>query len=71
MGTQLAKREIRAVLREFFAQVGDAAVDGEPEYLDSIVVNGLAALPLRLTPAKTAPATGPGTGTGIDRERAR
>ncbi len=53
VGTQLAKLEIRAVLREFFAQVGDAAVDGEPEYLDSIVVNGLRALPLRLTPRRT------------------
>jgi cytochrome P450 len=51
VGTQLAKLEIRAVLREFFAQVGDAVLDGEPEYLDSIVVNGLRALPLRLTPA--------------------
>lgn len=51
VGTRLAKLEIRAVLREFLAQVGDAALDGEPEYVDSIVVNGLRALPLRLTPA--------------------
>ncbi|MET7451370.1 cytochrome P450 [Streptomyces sp. NPDC005574] len=51
VGTQLAKLEIRAVLRELLAQVGDIRLDGEPEYLDSIVVNGLRRLPLRLTPA--------------------
>ncbi|MFK4149109.1 cytochrome P450 [Streptomyces sp. NPDC004065] len=63
VGTQLARLEIRAVLREFLAQVGDITLDGEPEYLDSIVVNGLRSLPLRLTPAgRTAP--GPGTGVG-------
>ncbi|MFF1921984.1 cytochrome P450 [Streptomyces sp. NPDC058221] len=51
VGTQLAKLEIKAVLREFTAQVGEMALDGRPEHLDSIVVNGLRALPLRLTPA--------------------
>ena len=51
VGTQLAKLEIKAVLREFTAQVGEMALAGAPERLDSIVVNGLRSLPLRLTPA--------------------
>ncbi|WP_299535630.1 cytochrome P450 [uncultured Streptomyces sp.] len=51
VGTQLAKLEIKAVLREFTAQVGEMRLDGTPERLDSIVVNGLRSLPLRLTPA--------------------
>ncbi|MEU0740746.1 cytochrome P450 [Streptomyces sp. NPDC006134] len=51
VGTQLAKLEIRAVLREFMTQVGEVTLDGTPEHLDSIVVNGLRSLPLRLTPA--------------------
>lgn len=50
VGTQLAKLEIRAVLREFFAQVGEVSLDGDPVHLDSIVVNGLRTLPLSLTP---------------------
>ncbi|GAA3079697.1 cytochrome P450 [Streptomyces roseofulvus] len=54
IGTQLAKMEIRAVLREFCAQVGEVALDGAPERLDSIVVNGLRTLPLRLTPREPA-----------------
>ncbi|MEU1626347.1 cytochrome P450 [Streptomyces sp. NPDC020096] len=57
VGTQLAKLEIRAVLREFFAQVGQVVADGDPEYLDSIVVNGLRRLPLRLTAADRMPSS--------------
>ncbi|MGW4651409.1 cytochrome P450 [Kitasatospora sp. NPDC004289] len=49
VGTQLAKLEILAVLREFCAQVESVELAGEPEYLDSIVVNGLRRLPLRLS----------------------
>ncbi len=49
VGTRLAKLEIAAVLREFLAQVDQVLPDGEPEHLDSIVVNGLRRLPLRLT----------------------
>ncbi len=49
VGTQLARLEIRAVLREFAGQVGGAVLDGAPERLDSIVVGGLRSLPLRLT----------------------
>ncbi|MCN9243352.1 cytochrome P450 [Streptomyces sp. RY43-2] len=55
VGRQLAKLEIQAVLREFFAQVGEVTLDGEPEYLESIVVNGLRSLPLRLTSAGPVP----------------
>ncbi|GAA1877236.1 cytochrome P450 [Streptantibioticus ferralitis] len=65
VGTQLAKLEIRAVLGEFFAQVGQVAVDGEPEYLDSIVVNGLRRLPLRLTAADRVPSSAHRTLAGI------
>ncbi|MFD7922997.1 cytochrome P450 [Streptomyces sp. NPDC059740] len=50
VGTQLAKLEITAVLREFFTQVGEVAPAGTPERLESIVVNGLRSLPLHLTP---------------------
>lgn len=51
VGAQLAKLEMRAVLRELFAQLSDVELDGAPEHLDSIVVNGLRSLPLHLTPA--------------------
>ncbi|MEV6345228.1 cytochrome P450 [Actinoplanes sp. NPDC051851] len=50
VGSRLARLEISTVLREFIAQVGEAVPDGSPEFLDSIVVNGLRRLPLKLTP---------------------
>ncbi|MEU6351665.1 cytochrome P450 [Streptomyces sp. NPDC047072] len=63
VGTQLARLEIRAVLREFFARVDRALPDGPAERLESIVVNGLRSLPIRLTSAYAVPTgTGPGTG---------
>lgn len=49
VGTQLAKLEIRAVLREFLAQTRDVTLDGPVERLDSLVVGGPRRLPLRLT----------------------
>ncbi len=49
VGTQLAKLEIRAVLREFLAQARDVTLDGPVERLDSLVVGGPRRLPLRLT----------------------
>ncbi|WP_284581908.1 cytochrome P450 [Streptomyces sp. 2P-4] len=49
VGSQLAKLEIRAVLREFVRQVRGVEPDGPPERLDSVVVGGLRTLPLRLT----------------------
>ncbi|MEV8538904.1 cytochrome P450 [Streptomyces sp. NPDC051572] len=63
VGTQLARLEIRAVLREFLARVDRAVPDGPAERLESIVVNGLRTLPVRLTSTYAVPAgTGPGTG---------
>jgi cytochrome P450 len=50
VGTQLAKLEMRAILRELTEQVAEIVPAGLPEHLDSIVVNGLRALPLTLVP---------------------
>lgn len=47
VGVQLARMEIAAVLRELVHRVSDITVYGEPEWLDSIVVNGLCSLPVR------------------------
>ncbi|MEV7085285.1 cytochrome P450 [Streptomyces sp. NPDC093085] len=68
VGTQLARLEIRAVLREFFTRVDRAVPDGPAERLESIVVNGLRTLPIRLASAYDVPA---GTGPGTGRERLR
>lgn len=68
VGTQLARLEIRAVLREFLDRVDRVVPDGPAERLESIVVNGLRTLPVRLVPAPTLPA---GTGPGTGRERSR
>ncbi|MFD5824359.1 cytochrome P450 [Lentzea sp. NPDC060358] len=50
VGTRLARAEMRAILRELTEQVSRIELAGEPELLDSIVVNGLRALPLTLVP---------------------
>ncbi|QIZ37314.1 cytochrome P450 [Saccharopolyspora sp. ASAGF58] len=54
IGVQLAKLEIRAVLRELTSQVRRASPDGPAERLESIVVNGLRSLPVRLDAATKA-----------------
>ncbi|MEX3106160.1 MULTISPECIES: cytochrome P450 [unclassified Streptomyces] len=55
IGVQLAKLEIRAVLRELTGQVRRLVPYEEAERLDSIVVNGFRTLPVRLEPRASVP----------------
>ncbi|MFG1954676.1 cytochrome P450 [Micromonospora sp. NPDC048830] len=48
LGVQLARLEIQAVVAELIRSVGRLQANGEPERLESIVVNGYRTLPIRL-----------------------
>ncbi|MFF4260201.1 cytochrome P450 [Streptomyces sp. NPDC001663] len=51
LGAVLARKEMTVFFEELFARLPDIEVSGEPERLHSNFVNGLAALPVRYTPA--------------------
>ncbi|MEU4833170.1 cytochrome P450 [Streptosporangium sp. NPDC023615] len=55
VGTQLARLEIRAILREFTGRVGRVALDGAPEFLESPVIGGPGRLPLSLSRSTPEP----------------
>ncbi len=63
VGTVLAKLEMRAILRELTDQVAEVESAGVPERLDSIVINGLRRLPLRLCQVSDRPTRTKGQST--------
>lgn len=55
LGANLARLEIRCVLDELLKRYADFELTGEPRWTPSNRLLGLAALPVRLTPAHTKP----------------
>ena len=52
LGANLARREISIMLGELFKRMPDMDVTGEPDYLQSLFINGIKHLPISWTPGK-------------------
>ncbi|WP_344427418.1 cytochrome P450 [Pseudonocardia ailaonensis] len=50
LGAHLARREISVMFRELLTRIPDVHVDGEPERLRSMFINGIKHLPVSFTP---------------------
>jgi cytochrome P450 len=50
LGTALARLELRILIEETFARYPEIAIDGEPVMMESLFLNQLKTLPVRLTP---------------------
>ncbi len=51
LGANLARAEIKVMVREFLRRYPDVVLDGPPRRMRSDFINGIKELPLRLTPA--------------------
>ena len=50
LGAPLARLELKVLLEEVLKRYPDIAIDGEPAMVESIFINQLKTLPVRLTP---------------------